>query len=364
MPRRPDDPLPSCYAVVQAGLEEIAAEEIAAKLNGDVKRIGKGIVVLRVPEIDERLLRLRTTEDVFLLAWGTDELTYRAEDLARITRWTAHDANWARLLRIHHDLRPKPKGKPTFRLVTQMTGEHGYRRADAGKALTKGLAGKLPASWRFADDNAAVEIWLTIHGATAVCGLRLSDRTMRHRTYKREHLPASLRPTVAAAMVQLIDLKPRQILLDPMCGAGTILAEQLALGRHDQGAKVRALGGDLDQSALRLAEVNLRPVGRAHLVRWDATQLPLADASVDAIASNPPFGVQLGEPEEMAPLYRRAVRDYNRVLRAGGKAVLLVADHAALREAARWVHWKALRTLHMRVLGQRATMSLWRKPGA
>jgi tRNA (guanine6-N2)-methyltransferase len=342
-------------------MEEVAGEEIAELLGGEVKRTGRGLVVFRPPEIDSSILQLRTTEDVFLLAWGTDKLTYRAQDLDLIRRWTDHDADWANLLRIHHALRPKPKGKPTFRLVTQMTGQHGYRRTDAGKALAKGLAGKLPASWRFADTNAAVEIWLTIHGATAVCGLRLSDQTMRHRGYKREHLPASLRPTVAAAMVRLADLKPRQVLLDPMCGAGTILGEQLALGRHEQGAKVRVLGGDLDHAALRVAEANLRPVGRATLCRWDATQLPLADASVDAIASNPPFGVQLGEPEEMAPLYRRALREYDRVLRPHGRAVLLVADHAALKEAARNVGWKSLRTFQIRILGQRATMSLWRK---
>ena len=30
---------------------------------------------------------LRITEDVYLLAWGTDKLTYRAEDLDRIRRW-------------------------------------------------------------------------------------------------------------------------------------------------------------------------------------------------------------------------------------------------------------------------------------
>jgi tRNA (guanine6-N2)-methyltransferase len=346
---------------VQPGLEEVAGEEIAELLGGEVKRTGRGLVVFRLPEIDPAILQLRTTEDVFLLAWGTDKLTYRATDLELIRRWTDHDADWANLLRIHHALRPKPKGKPTFRLVTQMTGQHGYRRADAGKALAKGLAGKLPASWRFADTNAAVEIWLTIHAATAVCGLRLSDHTMRHRGYKREHLPASLRPTVAAAMVRLADLKPRQVLLDPMCGAGTILAEQLALGLHERGAKVRVLGGDLDHAALRVAEANLRPVGRATLCRWDAKRLPLADASVDAIASNPPFGVQLGEPEEMASLYRHAVREYDRVLRTNGRAVLLVADHASLKEAARKVGWKSLRTIQVRILGQRATMSLWRK---
>ena len=46
-----------------------------------------------------------------------------------------------------------------------------------------------------------VPMWLTIDGQRAICGLRLSDATMRHRTYKMEHLPASLRPTIAAAMV-------------------------------------------------------------------------------------------------------------------------------------------------------------------
>src|SRR5439155_8833706 len=102
-------------------------------------------------------------------------------------------------------------------LVTKMIGEHGYRRTDARKALAEGLAGKLPPSWRHAEENAAVEIWLTIQGATAVCGLRLSDRTMRHRTYKMEHLPASLRPTLAAAMVRLAETRRHQVMLDPMC---------------------------------------------------------------------------------------------------------------------------------------------------
>src|SRR5207244_1805177 len=122
----------------------------------------------------------------------------------------------------------------TYHLVTQMNGEHGYRRTDAREALARGLAGKLPASWRQAEEDAAVEVWLTIEGSTAVCGLRLSDRTMRHRKYKLEHLPASLRPTVAAAMVRLADLKPRMVVLDPMCGAGTILAEVLEATRRDQ----------------------------------------------------------------------------------------------------------------------------------
>src|SRR5438477_142615 len=83
----------------------------------------------------------------------------------------------------------------------------------------RGLGGKCPAAWRPAEENAAVEFWLTLDGATAVCGVRLSDRTMRHRTYQLEHRPASLRPTVAAAMVRLAEVRPPHVLADPMCGA-------------------------------------------------------------------------------------------------------------------------------------------------
>jgi 23S rRNA G2445 N2-methylase RlmL len=344
--------------MVHPGLEEVAAEEIVQALDGDIKRTGPGFVVFRVPETDRSLLRLRTTEDVFLLAWGTDQLTYRAEDLERIRRWTDRDVDWSRLLQIHHGIRPKPKGKPTYRLVVQMTGKHGYRRVDARKALARGLAGKLPASWRHAEENAAIEIWLTIHGAQAVCGLRLSDRTMRHRWYKTEHQRASLRPTVAATMVRLAEIRPHQVMVDPMCGAGTILAEVLSSFAR---ASLTVVGGDLEKASVRGAAANLRSLGEAHLVRWDARRLALASDSVDRIVCNPPFGIQLGTPEEIGPLYRRLLREFDRVLKPGGRAVLLVADAAALKEAVRPFSWKQLRQVHVRVLGQKAMIFVFRR---
>jgi tRNA (guanine6-N2)-methyltransferase len=92
--RSAPESVPACYAMVQPGLETVASEEIEQKLGGDVKRTAQGLVVFRMPEIDASVLSLRTTEDVFLLAWGTDQLTYRAEDLERIRRWTVHEANW------------------------------------------------------------------------------------------------------------------------------------------------------------------------------------------------------------------------------------------------------------------------------
>jgi tRNA (guanine6-N2)-methyltransferase len=352
--------------MVHHGLEDVAGEEIAQDFGGKVKRSGLGIVVFRVPEIDRELLNLRTTEDVFVLAWGTDELSYRAEDLERIRRWTERDADWARLLQIHHAIRPKPKGKPTYRLIVQMSETHGYRRVDAQKSLARGLAGKFPASWKPAEENAAIEVWLTIHGATAVCGIRLSDKTMRHREYKIEHFPASLRPTMAAAMARLADLKPNQTVLDPMCGAGTILAEVLMSTRHKRlhdgsGWNLTLKGGDIDPAHVRAAETNLRKLGPATLEKWDARRLPLDDGSVDRVISNPPFGKQLSTPAQIRPLYRDLVKETDRVLRSGGKAVFLVADGDALADAVKHVTWRPLRKVGVRVLGQRAVIVVYRK---
>lgn len=354
------EPPPPCYAMVIPGLEPVAEEEITRDLGGEIKRTGAGFVVFRVPEISAALLRLRTVEDIFLLAWGTDQLSYRAEDLERIQRWTTRVPNWERLLHIHHAIRPKPKGKPTYRLVAQMTGEHGYRRIDACKAMGRGLEGKFPPSWRHAEENASVEFWLTIQEATAYCGLRLSDRTMRHRTYKMEHIAASLRPTLAAAMIRLAEVKANGLILDPMCGAGTILAE---LHEHLRGTgqRVQAWGGDMDAAALRAAGFNLRSLGRTQLVRWDATRLPLPDACFDRIISNPPFGKQLSRPEEIKPLYQGMVREADRVLKPYGRAVLLVSDFASLKDAARAVNWKPVNQIKVRVLGQLAMVSVWRK---
>jgi 23S rRNA G2445 N2-methylase RlmL len=358
---RSDAEPPACYAMVQPGLEPVAADEIARDLGGEVKKTGPGIVVFRPPAVDEELLRLRTVEDVFLLAWGTDQLTHRADDLDKIERWTARSADWNSLLRLHHAVRPRPGGRPTYHLVTQKDGDHAYQRRDARKALARGLANVFPPSWREVEENAAVEVWLSIDRKTAVCGLRLSDRSMRHRTYKREHRPASLRPTVAAAMVRLAEPRPRHVVLDPMCGAGTILAEYLDLARTWRGvATPPALGGDVEFGAVRAAAANLRRLGPALLCRWDAARLPLPDAAADRLVCNPPFGKQLSDPAAVGPLYRRALPEFDRVLRPGGLAVLLVSDAAALRAAVRPVGWAPVRELRVRVLGQPALITVWR----
>ena len=354
---------PACYAMVHSGLESVAADEITKELGGEVKKAEKGIVVFKIEEIIPELLHLRTVEDVFLLAWGTDSLTYRAEDLKQIKMWTEKQVPWQHLLTLHQSIRPKAKGRPTNRIDTQMGGEHGYRRTDASKAFRQGLAPFIPPSWNAAEDNTFLEVWLTIRGRMATCGVRLTDKSMRHKPYKVEHLPASLRPTMAAAMVRLAGAGPGQVMLDPMCGAGTIIAEQIIIGKQRRAGRIETWGGDIEMNHLRACASNLKKVGPAVIAHWDARRLPIATESVDRIISNPPFGKQMSTPEDIGPLYKAAVREYHRVLKPGGKAVFLVMEQDALREAIKGYGWIPQRQLGVEVLGQDAVISVWQKVG-
>ncbi len=364
--RRPasaDHPTPALYAMTHSGLEAVAAEEIVRDLGGEVKKVSRNLVVFRLNTITPDVVKLRTTEDVFLLAWGSNSLTYRADDLQTIQSWTARKAKWADLFKVHHAIRPKTKGKPTYRIVCQMSGEHGYRRTDARDSFRAGLAQHFQKGWLPAAENAWLEAWLTIVDDRAVCGLRLSDRTMRHRTYKHDHIAASLRPTMAAAMVRLAGAGPGMTVLDPMCGAGTIPAEQVELSNKRKAGGVRVLAGDLDPQAVFVASENLAKFGGVDIARWDATKLPLAAESVDRIVCNPPFGKQLLRIEDIPPLYTNFARECDRVLRPGGRAVFLVAEQKALAGPLQGRGWTCTRQFRVRILGTLAVMSVWQKPG-
>ncbi|HEY3789342.1 MAG TPA: methyltransferase domain-containing protein [Urbifossiella sp.] len=355
-------PLPPLYAMVHGGLEAVAADEISRELGGEIKKTTRGFVMFRVDALKPELLKLRTTEDVFLLAWGSDSLAFDIGDLETIRKWTAKKPDWPRLFKLHHSLRPKTKGRPTFNLICQMQGEHGYRRTDAREVFRSALEDIIPNGWQFSNENAWLEIWLTIHGRTAVCGVRLSDRTMRHRTYKHEHIAASLRPTMAGAMVRLAGIGPGMTVLDPMCGAGTILAEACEIANRRRGDPVRVIGGDLDPNAVFVASQNLQKMGPIELARWDARRLPLAADSVDRIISNPPFGKQLSTPEEVGPLYENAAFEWDRVLKPGGRAVLLAMEQDLLHDILRSFRWIPTRQLKVRLLGQLTVLSVWQKP--
>jgi hypothetical protein len=136
-------------------------------------------------------------------------------------------------LLVHRQFNGLPHGRTSFRTIVQADHQpwQTYRRTKMQEAVELGICNRY-SKWRVVPDNANLEFWVQQIDKQALIGLRLTDRTMRHRTYKIANLPASLRPTIARAMVHLSQPAPDDIFLDPMCGAGTLLIERALAGRY------------------------------------------------------------------------------------------------------------------------------------
>lgn len=123
----------------------------------------------------------------------------------------------------------------------------------------------------------------------------------------------------ARFLVNLVFIPTKGTLLDPFAGIGGIVIEAIHSGWN-------VLSVDIDP-ALRHG---LARLGGSHHVA-DVRDLPVASASVDAIATEPPYDRQADDI--LAP----AFREMHRVLREGGRLALLCADWQAegARQASR-----------------------------
>ncbi|MXQ55681.1 HEAT repeat domain-containing protein [Shimazuella alba] len=126
---------------------------------------------------------------------------------------------------------------------------------------------------------------------------------------------------VARAMVLCSKPSDGDVFVDPTCGSGTLLLDRAAFGTY------RTLkGGDLDAEAVQTAADNLSKYNDVDVQIWDATSLPLEDSSVSVIVSNLPFGRRVGDHEANVALYPPFMKEVNRVLDVGGRAVLLTQE--------------------------------------
>ncbi len=352
---------PTYLVQTQPGFEAIAAEEIAGRLDGAFLRGTRavadknGMVLFEYAGDVRDLLALRTIEDLFVVVAALPKPPPTIAAL-RLLKDTAAAMPVEPGLQIARQIVPGRggRGKLRFRVVARQVGRAAYRRVDAQRAVERAIAARADHQWRL-EQEGALEFWLTLLPDEALLALRLSDEQMRHRDYKLEHLPASLRPTAAAALVWLTRPADDDVFLDPMCGAGTILIERAHAGRYAQ-----LLGGDAREQAVAVTLANIGPRYKPIEVRhWDARKLPLDSASISAAAVNLPFGVQFGSIEENRMLYPAFLREAARVLRPGARLAALTGDTRTFDESLRRASGLARRAFYpVRVLGRPAGVYL------
>ncbi|HJU12520.1 MAG TPA: methyltransferase domain-containing protein, partial [Candidatus Binataceae bacterium] len=267
---------------------------------------------------------LRTSEDLFAVVGYRYGLADDAVVLQRMAA-IARDAPYIeRSLAMRSHLMPGTRSgrRLRYRVIARMAGEHHFRRVDVARAISRGIAEREDRVWRPSDAQADVEFWVTVIGSELILTIRLSDDRMRHRDYKVAHRPGSLRPSAAAALAHLSRPDSQDSVLDPFCGAGTILIERAHLARHRQ-----LIGCDRDLEALAAARENIGPRYKPlELHRWDAASIPLPDNSVNKIVTNLPWGAAHGSHEQNRRLYPRVFQEFHRLIAPGGRMVILTAE--------------------------------------
>ncbi len=151
--------------------------------------------------------------------------------------------------------------------------------------------------------------------------VRLTPRPLATRRWRVCNREGALNGPVAHAMALLSQPGSSDRVLNIGCGSGSLLIERLLIG-----PAARAIGCDIDPSALACAQSNLAAaglIGRVELHDWDACQLPLPAASVDVVLADLPFGHLVGSHSENLTLYPALLAEAARVTRPGGRAVLI-----------------------------------------
>jgi hypothetical protein len=322
-PRPPKPAPPAYYALVVPGLESLAAAELTvagATVRDTLSRIDRrdSVIIFSAPDLTP-ILRCGLLEDLFQIV--LDAPTPDARGAPKVLARAMERAPLERALLAHNGVRPKNLAR-TYKIVARVAGKHPFHRDDVDAPFIAAMAAMLPR-WAPSGGLAAIELWVHVIGERTIAGLRLSGDEMAQRRYKHAHLPASLKPTVARALVMLSEPQKGDVCLDPMAGAGTILRERAEAERA-----ALIIGGDIDLDALKAARRNTGK--QAALSCWDATRLPLAQGSVDAVVTNPPYGRQMGTVAGLDRLYARSLREMARVLRPGGRCVVLTAEAAVL----------------------------------
>ena len=191
-------------------------------------------------------------------------------------------------------------------------------------------------------DTAGPDVRVNIHVAKNVCTVSLdsSGEPLDRRGYRLERTEAPLRETLAAAIIAQTGWDGSIPLADPMCGSGTIPIEAaLVAGRvapglrrsfgfqrwldFDAGLWVRLLkeaedgirkipaglitGYDQDSRALVLAARNSAKAGFEGQVHFFHAALEefKPESETGVVILNPPYGVRLGEEDDLRELYCR-----------------------------------------------------------
>ena len=195
----------------------------------------------------------------------------------------------------------------------------------------------------FKENGISYGIRFMIHKDQCLVMLDSSGEGLHKRGYRVGNVSAPIKETLAAAMVSLSFYKAGRLLVDPMCGSGTIPIEAAMMARNiapglsrkfdaekwsfipkelwqeerkaaygaiDYNADVRIFASDIDSRAVEAAKQNAEQAGVDDCIQFSvkpAARLT-ADEEKGIVICNPPYGQRIGDQKAMDGIYKDLAR--------------------------------------------------------
>lgn len=226
------------------------------------------------------------------------------------------------------DLSDVVRGKKKFRVTSERSGNHEFTSIDiqrvAGQAIVESYELKVDLK------NFDLEFIVDVTNDKCIVGSRLTRESLHKRGYRIFNHPAALKPVLAYAMVRLTNVREDETLVDPMCGGGTIPIE----AAYSYNGKIKIYGFDKVLKYVLGAKLNAEKAGvSSHIVfeKLDCALLSKRLSSIDAIVTNPPYGVRMTPRTGIEKLYGTLVSEAYKTLNNDGKFVVITLKFGLMK---------------------------------
>ncbi|MBH6948822.1 class I SAM-dependent RNA methyltransferase [Clostridioides difficile] len=207
------------------------------------------------------------------------------------------------------------------------------------KAIVESLKKSYLEDGLLKEDKEKYPIFVFIHKDKVTISIDTTGDALHKRGYREKANKAPIRETLAAGLIYLTPWKAGRVLVDPMCGSGTILIEAAMIGinmapglnrefisekwrtldkkiwwdvrkdafnKIDNESKFKIYGYDIDEESIDIARENAEIAGVDEYIEFnvgDATKFKSED-EFGFIITNPPYGERLEDKDSVKQLYK------------------------------------------------------------
>jgi putative N6-adenine-specific DNA methylase len=334
-------------ATAAFGLEKVVKNELVALGYEDIK-VSEGKIEFKAAlgDIPRANLWLRSADRVLLKMGEFPALTF--DELFEKTKALP----WENL--ITKDGKFDVNGKA----VKSTLGSIRACQAIVKKAVVERLKEKYRQEW-FEETGPEFTIQISMLKDVATLTLDTSGAGLHKRGYREEAGEAPLKETLAAALVMLSFWDADRILVDPMCGSGTILIEAAMIARNiapglrrgfasekwpfiDENdwsearldardaiipiPKPQIYGYDIDAGSIEVCQSNALIAGVGDVIRFERKDIRelWIDKQYGIVISNPPYGVRMSDFKDINEIYIAINKAFRK--KWGWSVYILTAD--------------------------------------